>query len=306
MLLVAPLSGHFATLLRGTVTSLLPHFDIFITSWKNARNVPLALGDFDLNSYVDYIISFCKTLNAKTHIMAICQPTVPVMIANVIMEENKEPFSPLSTILVAGPIDARINPTAVNTLASQHSIEWFNQRFISVVPLNYPGYLRHVYPGYLQLFNFMAMNPQNHLSAHQQMFADIIAGNEKDAHKRRTFYKEYKTVMDLTASFFLQTTEAVFQKFQLPLGNFQHHGQNINLKTIKNTHILAIEGEKDDICGIGQTKAALELTQSLPSSKKQYFLLKDAGHYGVFNGKKFNDLILPQLLSFTKNAEKNT
>lgn len=306
LLIVAPLSGHFATLLRGTVVSLLPHFDVTISCWKNVRSVPKSKGDFDLSSYVNYIIRFCHHMQESVHVMGVCQPAVPLLAATSIMSETKDPFIPKSNILIAGPIDTRVNPTAVNKLALSHDLDWFSDNFISTVPMNFTGAMRRVYPGYLQLFNFMAMNPKNHLSAHRQMFNALCFGDEQSAYKRRSFYREYKTVMDLTESFFLQTTSKVFQRHLLPKGQLTVDGEKINLNAVDKTNFLCIEGELDDICGIGQTKAALGLLKSLPNSRKNYLLAKGVGHYGAFNGSKFTNKIVPEIVSFVDKTEKES
>ena len=307
MLVFAPLSGHFATLLKDTVRALLPHFDVYITSWKNIREIPLTEGDFDLDTYIDYVQNFCSFLLQHTgkpiHTMAVCQPVVPVLAANALMAEDKNPALPLSNVLLAGPVDTRINPTAVNCFAEQKSIGWLQKSFIDTVPPFFEGVGRLVYPGYLQLFNFMAMNPERHMISYYDMFQALIEGDNYSAEKKRLFYKEYKTVMDLSASFFLQTTKKVFQNFELPERKFHHYSRLVDTNAITNTHFLCLEGENDDICGIGQTKAALDIMDNLADSYKHYRLIKNVGHYGVFNGRKFQEKVLPHIVDFIAKAE---
>jgi poly(3-hydroxybutyrate) depolymerase len=303
LLIVAPMSGHFATLLRGTVQDTLPHFNVYITDWQNARDVPQTKGDFDLDDYIDYVIEFCEFLKGDVHLFGVCQPVVPVAAAVSIMENEGNKHSPKSMILVGGPIDGRINPTMVNELADKKSIEWFEQNLISRVPLNYAGAGRKVYPGFLQLMGFISMKPDHHFDKHRDYFNHLIEGDEESADKHEEFYDEYLSVMDITSEFYLQTIKKVFQDFDLPLGNFKSRGREVNLKNVRNTAVLALEGEKDDIAGVGQSKAALALCKNLVESKKQYHLQKDVGHYGIFNGSKFRQFVVPMVKKFIEKHD---
>lgn len=304
LLLVAPMSGHYATLLRDTVRDSLPFYDVYITDWKNARNVPLTEGSFDLNEFAEYMIAFMQQLGPDVHVMAVCQSTVPVLIALSLMSANNDPKLPASTILLGGPIDTDQMPTSVNELATSRGEDWFKQNVISIVPSRYPGYMRLVYPGFMQLSGFMSMNLQRHIESLQQAVQDFAADKRDDAFKIIRFYTEYFSVMDLTAEFYMQTIDTVFQKKLLTQGRLKIHGRYAQLHDIKNTAILAIEGEKDDITGIGQTKSVLTLCKNLPDSKKKYLLAEGVGHYGLFNGSKFRNIILPEILKFTKEQQK--
>lgn len=298
IMITAPMSGHYATLLRGTVQGLLPYFDVYITEWVNACEVPHEKGDFDLDDYIDYVIEFSEFLKGNCHIMAVCQPVVPVAAAVAIMEAEKNKYHPKSMILVGGPIDGRINPTMVNELADKKPIEWFEQNLITRVPLNYPGHGRKVYPGFLQLAGFLSMKPEDHFEKHKQYFNHLIEGGGDSAEKHEKFYDEYLSVMDITAEFYLQTIKKVFQDFDLPQGNFVSRGRYVNLEAVENTALLALEGEKDDIAGVGQSAAALNLAKNLAKSKKHYHLQKDVGHYGIFNGSRFRKFVVPVIEQF--------
>jgi len=295
LLIVAPMSGHFATLLRGTVERMLPGHDVYITDWRDAKEVPLADGRFDLEDYVDYLIGFLEHIGPGTHVLAVCQPTVPAYAATCIMNAAKNPCRPATLSMMGGPIDTREAPTAVNTVATQRPLGWFEQNVIATVPYFYPGGGRKVYPGFLQLTGFMAMNLGNHMMSHYRMFQQLVAGDGESADSTKAFYEEYRSVCDMTEEFYLQTIEDVFQKHKLPKGELMHRGQRIDPAAITDTALLAIEGEKDDISGIGQTKAALTIATSLPAKRKKYLLAEKVGHYGIFNGRRWRDEIAPVL-----------
>jgi poly(3-hydroxybutyrate) depolymerase len=307
LLIVAPMSGHFATLLRGTVERMLPGHDVYITDWHDAKLVPAAKGTFDLDDYIDYLIEFLETIGEKTgdraHMLAVCQPSVPAFAAVALMNASKNDWRPRSLTMMGGPIDTRKAPTAVNTLATQRPLSWFRQNVIATVPGIYPGAGRKVYPGFLQLAGFMAMNLGDHLVSHWEMFRHLVDGDEESADSTRAFYDEYRSVSDMTAEFYLQTVEAVFQKHLLPRGKFKHRGKRIDPAAITDTALLAIEGERDDISGVGQTKAALSLAPKLAASRKKYFLAPNAGHYGIFNGRKWRDQIAPVVERFIKTND---
>jgi poly(3-hydroxybutyrate) depolymerase len=303
LLIVAPMSGHYATLLRGTVESFLPTHQVHITDWADARTVPLLEGRFDLDDYIDYLKEIFRALGPDLHVMAVCQPAVPVIAAIARMEAENDPLTPLSMTLMGGPIDTRRSPTAVNQLAEERGIEWFKKHCIVKVPPAHPGFWRDVYPGFLQLSGFMAMNIDRHMTAHYDMFKHLVQGDGDSAEKHREFYDEYLAVMDLTAEFYLQTVDTVFVEHRLPKGEMMHRDQPVDLMSIRRCAIMAVEGEKDDISGIGQTLAALDLTPNLASDKKVYHLQKGVGHYGVFNGSRFRSEIAPRIADFILNQE---
>jgi poly(3-hydroxybutyrate) depolymerase len=293
LLIVAPMSGHFATLLRGTVERLLPSHEVYITDWRDAKTVPMAAGTFDLDDYVDYLIEFMEAIGPGAHMLAVCQPSVPCYAAACVMSEDKNPARPKTLTMMGGPIDTRKAPTAVNTLAQDRPYAWFKNSVIARVPDIYPGAGRPVYPGFLQLSGFMSMNLGNHMMSHWEMFKHLIDGDESSADLTKDFYDEYRSVCDMTAEFYLQTIDVVFQRHLLPKGEMMHRGRRVDPAAIKDIGILAIEGERDDISGIGQTKAALEIATSLPDAHKRYHLAPGAGHYGIFNGSKWRDQIAP-------------
>lgn len=293
LLIVAPMSGHFATLLRGTVARLLPNHDIWITDWADARDVPLADGDFDLDDYVDYLIGWLEHIGPGAHMLAVCQPSVPCLAAACLMSAEKHPCRPRTLTMMGGPIDTRKGPTAVNDLAQERPLSWFRQNVVVTVPFSYPGAGRRVYPGFLQLAGFMSMNLGNHLMSHWQMFKHLVQGDDDSAEATKRFYEEYRSVCDMTAEFYLQTVQEVFKKHSLPKGEFMHRGTRVDPGAITDIALLAVEGEHDDISGIGQTKAALDITSNLPEPMKQYYLAKDVGHYGIFNGSKWRGRIAP-------------
>src|SRR6476659_7423189 len=302
ILIVAPMSGHYATLLRGTVERLLPKFDLYITDWRDAKLVPLSDGSFNLDDYIDYLIEFCELIGAKTgerpHMLAVCQPAVPAFAATALMNQDKNPHRPKSLTMMGGPIDTRKAPTAVNTLATERPFAWFEQNVIATVPMIYPGAGRKVYPGFLQLAGFMTMNLGSHLISHWEMFKHLVVGDEESASSTQKFYDEYRSVCDMTAEFYLQTVDVVFQRHLLPKGEMMHRGRRVDPAAIRETALLAIEGERDDISGIGQTKAALDIATRLPKATKEYFLARDVGHYGIFNGRKWRDKIAPVVEKF--------
>jgi len=293
LLIVAPMSGHYATLLRGTVERMIDSCDTYVTDWADAKMVPTSEGDFDLDDYIDYLIDFLEYLGPDTHVLAVCQPSVPALAATAVMAAHKNPARPATLTLMGGPIDTRCSPTSVNDLAMQRPIEWFRQQVIATVPLQYPGAGRRVYPGFLQLAGFMSMNLGEHMMSHFELFKHLTVGDQDSADKTKSFYDEYRSVCDMTAEFYLQTVEEVFQKHSLPKNEFRHRGETIDLGAITDTAILAIEGERDDISGIGQTRATLDITPNLPMSRKKYHMAPDVGHYGIFNGSKWRDRIAP-------------
>ncbi|EJJ30849.1 polyhydroxyalkanoate depolymerase [Rhizobium sp. CF142] len=303
ILIVAPMSGHYATLLRGTVEALLPSADIYITDWIDARMVPMTEGTFDLSDYIDYVIEMLHFLGHDTHVIAVCQPSVPVLAAAAIMEEAKDPLAPSSMTLMGGPIDTRINPTAVNKLAKERPLEWFADNVVMNVPWPQPGFMRPVYPGFLQLSGFMSMNLDRHLIAHKEFFMHLVK-NDGEPEKHRDFYDEYLAVMDLTAEFYLQTVEQVFMKHALPKGELMHRGKRVDPAAIRNVALLTVEGENDDISGVGQTHAAQTICVNIPEEMRMHYLQPDVGHYGVFNGSRFRREIAPRIISFKRQHSR--
>lgn len=295
LLIVAPMSGHFATLLRGTVARMIERCEVFITDWADAKMVPLKEGEFDLDDYIDYVIGFIEHVGPGAHMLAVCQPSVPALAATAILNEANHPCRPASLTMMGGPIDTREAPTTVNDLAMQRPIEWFRHTVIGTVPLQYPGAGRQVYPGFMQLAGFMSMNLGNHMLSHYHMFKHLVDGDGESADATKTFYDEYRAVCDLNAAYYLQTVEEVFQKHSLPNGTFVHRGKTVDLGKIRDTALLAVEGERDDISGIGQTRAALHLSTGLAAAKKKYHLAPEVGHYGIFNGSKWREQIAPVL-----------
>jgi poly(3-hydroxybutyrate) depolymerase len=307
LLIVAPMSGHYATLLRGTVEAMLPHYDVYITDWIDARSVPLLEGTFDLDDYVDYVTEFLHHLGPDTSVMAVCQPSVPVMAAVALMNAAKDPSAPKTMILMGGPIDTRRNPTAVNRLAEEKGVDWFRNNVIMKVPAPHAGMMRDVYPGFLQLGGFMTMNLDRHIDAHRELFWHLVDGDGDSAEKHREFYDEYMSVMDLTADFYLQTVEKVFVNHDLPKGTLTHRNRRVDPSRITQTALMTIEGERDDISGVGQTEAAQDLCSNLPQEKKLHHLQPGVGHYGVFNGSRFRKEIVPRIVEFVnKNADDRT
>ncbi|MDI7863033.1 polyhydroxyalkanoate depolymerase [Rhizobiaceae bacterium n13] len=299
-LVVAPMSGHYATLLRGTVEALLPSAEIYITDWIDARMVPVTDGNFDLDDYIDYVIEMLHHLGPDTHVIAVCQPSVPVLAAVALMESNGDPFVPSSMTLMGGPIDTRINPTAVNALAETKPLDWFRDNVIMNVPWPQPGFMRAVYPGFLQLSGFMSMNLDRHMIAQKDFFVHLVKNDGDGAEKHRDFYDEYLAVMDLTAEFYLQTVETVFMKHALPKGEMMHRGKRVDTSAIRNVALLTVEGENDDISGVGQTAAAQTICTNIPDDMRMHFLQPDVGHYGVFNGSRFRREIAPRIVNFAR------
>jgi len=298
VLLVAPMSGHYATLLRGTVEAFLPNHDVYITDWRNARSVPVAEGRFDLDDYIDYIISMMHMMEGDAHVVAVCQPSVPVLAAVALMEADNDPYVPHSMTLMGGPIDTRVKSTAVNKLAESKGIDWFRSHVITKVPFPHPGVMRDVYPGFLQLTGFMSMNLDRHLEAHRDLFRNLVKGDGDSADKHREFYDEYMAVMDLSAEFYLQTVDTVFIKHSLPKGEMTHRGRRVDPGKIRRVALMTVEGEHDDISGVGQTEATHKLCPNIPAEDKVHYLQMGVGHYGVFNGSRFRSEIQPRIADF--------
>ncbi len=295
LLIAAPMSGHYATLLRGTVARMLETSVVYITDWADAKMVPISEGRFDLDDYIDYLIGFLEFIGPNTHMLAVCQPSVPAFAAAAVMGKHEHPCRPATLTMMGGPIDTREAPTSVNDVAMNQPLHWFRHNVVTTVPLTYPGAGREVYPGFLQLAGFMAMNLGNHMMSHYGMFKHLVEGDGESAGATKAFYDEYRAVCDMTADFYLQTVEHVFQRHSLPKGEFVHRGEVIDLGGIRDTALLAVEGERDDISGIGQTRAALHLAPNLPEARKKYYLAEKVGHYGIFNGSKWRTRIAPVL-----------
>jgi poly(3-hydroxybutyrate) depolymerase len=292
------MSGHYPTLLRGTVEGLLPNNEVYLTEWIDARMVPVSEGRFDLDDYIDYLVSMFHLLQGDVHVVAVCQPSVPVLAAIARMEADGDPLVPHSMVLMGGPIDTRVNPTGVNTLAERRGIEWFQRNVITKVPFPNPGCMRDVYPGFLQLNGFVSMNFERHLEAHQNLFRNLVKGDGDSAQKHREFYDEYLAVMDLCAEYYLQTVENVFLRHALPKGQLTHRGITIDPAKIRRVALMTVEGENDDISGVGQTQAAHALCTNIPHDRKAHWLQPDVGHYGVFNGSRFRAEIAPRIADF--------
>ncbi len=306
LLIVAPMSGHYATLLRGTVDAFLPHFDVYVTDWADARMVPLAVGAFDLDDYIDYLRDMLEFLGPGAHTLGVCQPAVPLLATVALMEARGDNAAPASMTLIGGPIDTRRSPTDVNRLAQKRGVEWFRRNCLHTVPFPYPGVGRAVYPGFLQLSGFMAMNLNRHVNAHLEMFNHLVTGDGDSAEKHREFYDEYMAVMDLTAEYYMQTVETVFVRHALPNGEMKHRGRPVDPAAIRNCGLMTVEGEKDDISGVGQTQAALDLCVNIPGAKKQNYLAMGVGHYGVFNGSRFRAEVAPRIRNFTEAVDAMT
>lgn len=300
VLVVAPLSGHYATLLRDTVRALLPDHDVYITDWIDARQVPLAEGYFHFADYVAYVQDFLRLLAPDVHVVSVCQPTVPVLAAVSLMAAADDPAQPRSMTLMGGPIDTRRAPTEVNRYAKTRSLRWFDTHVITRVPLKYPGYMRRVYPGFLQHSGFVAMNPDRHLQAHLDFYNHLVVGDGDSAEAHRKFYDEYNAVMDLPAEYYLETLEMVFMKHQLPQGEMTVSGQRVKPWAIRETALFTIEGELDDISGPGQTEAAHELCRNIPAERKEHFLVPGVGHYGIFSGRRWRETICPRVRDFIR------
>ena len=299
VLMVAPLSGHYATLLRDTVKTFLPDHDVYITDWKDARAVPVTDGPFHFDDYVAYVQEFIRFLGRDIHVISVCQPTVPVLAAVSLMAQHGEK-TPTTMLMMGGPIDTRRSPTVVNNFALKHPIEWFENQLISRVPAKYPGFGRNVYPGFLQLAGFVAMNPDRHIDSHKDYFYHLVKGDGDNADAHRKFYDEYNAVMDLPAEYYLDTIQAVFQEHHLPKGKMVVAGEQVDPSAIKTTALFSIEGELDDISGNGQTEAAHELCTGIPAARHKHLLAKDVGHYGIFSGRKFRENIYPDMHAFIR------
>jgi poly(3-hydroxybutyrate) depolymerase len=295
VLLVAPLSGHFATLLRNTVKTMLPEHDVYITDWHNARDAPLAAGPFGFDDYVEHLIRFLEVMGPGAHVVAVCQPTVATLVAAAVMAQSGNPAQPRSMTLMAGPIDCRVHPTKVNELATSKPIAWFEQNLIASVPMRYPGAFRKVYPGFVQLAAFMSMNIERHVKAHRELYDNLVAGELAKAAQTKAFYDEYFAVLDLTAEFYLETVRIVFQDYALAKGELKYRGELVEPKAIRRTALFTVEGEKDDICAVGQTLAAQELCSGIRPYRKRHHMQPGVGHYGVFSGKKWEAQIYPLL-----------
>ena len=306
VLIVAPMSGHYATLLRGTVEAMLPSSDVYITDWIDARMVPLADGSFDLDDYIEYVIDMLHVLGPDTHVIAVCQPAVPVLAAAAVMEGRKDPLAPASMTLMGGPIDTRINPTAVNQLAKEKPIEWFRDNVVMPVPFPQPGFMRPVYPGFLQLSGFMSMNLDRHLIAQKDFFDHLVKNDGDAAEKHRDFYDEYLAVMDLTAEFYLQTVDTVFMRHALPKGEMMYRGERVDTSAIRKVALFTVEGENDDISGVGQTEAAQTICPNIPDTMRQHYVQPDVGHYGVFNGSRFRREIAPRIMAFQRQHDRKS
>jgi poly(3-hydroxybutyrate) depolymerase len=295
VLLVAPLSGHFSTLLRGTVRTMLPEHDVYITDWHNVRDVALMHGRFGFDEYIEYLIRFLEAIGPRGHVVAVCQPCVAALVATAVMAQTGNSAQPRSMTLMAGPIDTRVNPTKVNDLAKSKPIDWFEQNLIATVPLRYPGAFRKVYPGFVQLAAFMSMNIERHLKAHRELYDNLAKGEHEKAQVTKAFYDEYFAVLDLSAEFYLETVRLVFQDHALPAGVLEYRGERVEPRAIKRTMLLTVEGERDDICAVGQTAAAHDLCSGLRPYLKRHHMQPGVGHYGVFSGNRWNNQIYPLL-----------
>ncbi len=303
VLIVAPLSGHYATLLRGTVEAFLPDHDVYITDWTNARQVPVLEGRFDFYSYIDHVADMLRAIGPRPHVVAVCQPGPPTLAAACLMAEDNDPSRPASMTFIGSPIDARLAPTVTNHLAEDKPFTWFRSNMIHTVPLPYPGAGRRVYPGFVQLYSFMSMNQDRHNDAHWNYFKDLVSGDGDGAAKHLEFYDEYLSVLDLTEEFYLQTIDLVFQTFALPRGLLNHRGRPVRPDQIRDIGLMTVEGEKDDISGVGQTQAAHKLCSNIPDDRKLLYVQEGAGHYGVFNGRRYRTEIYPRIRDFVLKNE---
>lgn len=303
VLIVAPLSGHYATLLRGTVEAMIQEHNVYITDWVDARNVPVSEGGFDFEDYVDYVIDFIRYLGDNTHVIAVCQPAVPVLVAAAVMAQRDDPMQPTSLTLMGGPIDTRRNETEVNQLAKTRPIEWFENNVIDRVPFPNPGFLREVYPGFIQLTGFMQMNLERHIDAHQDLFNNLVKGDCDSVEQHQRFYDEFLSVLDLPAEFYLETVKRVFQDHDLPDGRLTHRGERVDCGAIRRTALMTVEGENDDICGLGQTEAAHDLCTDIPVDEKYHYVQPGVGHYGVFNGTRWRTEIQPRIRDFIRSIQ---
>jgi poly(3-hydroxybutyrate) depolymerase len=304
VLIVAPLSGHYATLLRGTVQAFLQDHEVFITEWANARDVPVLEGRFDMHDYIDHVREMLRLLGPRPHVVAVCQPGPPVLAATALMSEDEEPSRPATMTLMGSPIDARLSPTVTNKLAEEKPFAWFKSNMIDTVPAPYPGMGRRVYPGFVQLYGFMSMNIEKHQEAHRRYLQQLMEGDGDSAEAHLAFYDEYLSVLDLTEEFYLQTVDEVFQRHLLPKGEMLHHGRPVKPAMIRDVGLLTVEGKHDDISGIGQTQAAHALCSGLPDELKEDYVQPHVGHYGVFNGRRFREEIYPKVRAFIRSSEK--
>jgi poly(3-hydroxybutyrate) depolymerase len=303
VLIVAPLSGHYATLLRGTVEGFLQDHDVYVTDWTNARQVPLMEGRFDFDDYIDHVRAMITALGGGVHVVAVCQPGPPVLAACALMAEDEDPNRPASMTFMGSPIDARLSPTVTNQLAEAKPFTWFKSNMIHTVPVPYPGAGRRVYPGFVQLYSFMSMNEEKHVDAHRNYFDSMVRGDGDGVEKHEEFYDEYLSVLDLSEEFYLQTIDIVFQQHLLARGLLEHRGRRVNLSAIKDIGLATVEGEKDDISGVGQTQAAHGLTPHIPEDRRLLYVQEGVGHYGVFNGRRFRDEIYPRVAAFIARNE---
>ncbi|MCI3180008.1 polyhydroxyalkanoate depolymerase [Caulobacter sp. CCUG 60055] len=303
VLIVAPLSGHYATLLRGTVEAFIPDHAVFVTDWSNARDVPMLDGRFDFHDYIDHIRTMLGVIGARAHVVAVCQPGPPVLAAASLMAEDGDPARPASMTFMGSPIDARLSPTVTNKLAEARPFTWFQKQMIYTVPPPYPGALRRVYPGFVQLYSFMSMNAERHQEAHERYFQDLVQGDGDSADKHLEFYDEYLSVLDMTEEFYLQTIDLVFQRYALPKGELEHRGRPVRPEAIIDIGLMTVEGENDDISGIGQTQAAHGLCANIPAALKEDYIQPKVGHYGVFNGRRFREEIYPRVRDFIRRTD---
>jgi poly(3-hydroxybutyrate) depolymerase len=303
LLIVAPLSGHYATLLRGTVQTFLQDFDVYITDWSSAREVPIIEGRFDFDDYIDHVRDMLRHIGERAHVIAVCQPGPPVMAAAALLAEDGEPHRPASVTLMGSPIDARLSPTKTNKLAEERPFAWFETSMIYTVPPPYLGLMRRVYPGFVQLYSFLSMNAERHQEAHKRYFDHLVAGDGDSADKHREFYDEYLSVLDLTEEFYLQTIDVVFQRYLLAKNELLHRGRQVRLEALKDVAVMTVEGENDDISGVGQTQAVHALLPNLPDALHELYVQPKVGHYGVFNGRRFADEIYPRVRSFIERSE---
>ena len=304
VLIVAPMSGHYATLLRGTVEAMLPEHEVYITDWKDARMVPVSAGRFDMNSYIDYLIEFLAFIGPRAHSMAVCQPGPALLAAVAVMAEHEDENRPQTMTIMGSPIDTRKSPTVPNLLSQERSYDWFKNNMIYTVPAPYPGMFRRVYPGFLQLFSFLSMNSDRHLNAHYEYFEHLVTGDGDSAERHRAFYDEYLSVLDMTEEFYLQTIREVFQEHTLAEGKFMHHGALVRPDAITDVALLTVEGENDDISGIGQTQAAHDLCVNIPDHMQEDYIQAGVGHYGVFNGSRWRNEIQPKVRDFIRSHHK--
>jgi poly(3-hydroxybutyrate) depolymerase len=304
VLIAAPLSGHFATLLRGTVETFLKDHDVYVTDWSNARDVPIIEGRFDFHDYVDAVTLMLRKIGRRAHVVAVCQPGPPVLAAAALMAEDHDPLRPASLTMMGSPIDARLSPTVTNKLAEERPFTWFQSNMVYTVPPPYAGALRRVYPGFVQLYSFMSMNAEMHQSAHQRYFANLVKGDGDSAEKHREFYDEYLSVLDLSEEFYLQTVDIVFQRYLLPKGELMHRGRRVAPEALTDVGIMTVEGERDDISGVGQTQAAHALCGNVPEALHELYVQPGVGHYGVFNGRRFVEEIYPRVRDFIARLEE--